>query len=608
MSLTLDFIKERQAIEILNNYNGVNPYIKKLKLNKKIKLTDNQIKYVMNNHNKEPFKVNRVMEITEFIGEELRKSNKLPFTPRKILVQYILAETEKTYHIYGKLKQNQEKSDMYFIPKTQLLEDPYFTPIDVDVDFDKYVELDTLKRKPFEHQKEGIKFLLSRDGAILASDMGLGKTIMSVISALESGSNRILVVCPASVKINWEREINFFDDNTSIISGRKWKPNKFTIINYDILKNFHSLPVKKKSKNDEINEEVLTQIKDYNFDLVIIDEAHLLKNNKAIRTKILMDICKTIPKVWLLTGTPIQNKPIDYYNLLKIIKAPVTDNWEFFVKRYCDAKTFKTKLKNGTEKKVWLTDGNSNLDELSIKTRNQILRRLKEDVLDMPDKTIIPFFLELTNEQESQYNSLWDEYIEKRREEGKTVNIQKDLVELILLRKFIAMETIPYTTELTDNAIEEGNKVIIFTNFTDELMELHQHYKNCSVIHYGGMNEKQKQKSVDEFTNNPKIKVFIGNVKSAGVGINLIASNVTIFNSFDWVPGINEQAEDRSYRLNQKNNVTIYYMLFKDTISVKIWWTLKRKSNIINQILRDDVSKLNEEEKEILNYLKEFED
>ena len=119
-------------------------------------------------------------------------------------------------------------------------------------------------------------------------------------------------------------------------------------------------------------------------------------------------------------------------------------------------------------------------------------------------------------------------------------------------------------------------------------MELHQHFSKISVIHNGLMSNHEKQRSVDRFQDDDKIKVFIGNIKSAGVGITLTAGNIVIFNSYDWVTGNNEQCEDRAYRIGQKNNVTVYYQLFEDTISIRIWGVLKKKKEIINTILGED--------------------
>ena len=116
-------------------------------------------------------------------------------------------------------------------------------------------------------------------------------------------------------------------------------------------------------------------------------------------------------------------------------------------------------------------------------------------------------------------------------------------------------------------------------------MEFDKYFGNKCVIHYGEMSDKEKQRSVDSFQQNDNIKVFIGNIKSAGVGITLTEATYVIFNSFSWVPGNNEQAEDRAYRIGQTNNVTVYYQLFEDTISVRMWETLQRKQDVIDTIM-----------------------
>ena len=566
--------------------------------NKKILLTEKQSKYIIDNHDREPQLIKRVIGITKYLGEELQKQEGLSFTPERILIEFILADTDKTYHVYGKLKQNQSESRMYWLPKTQVTDDPYFEPLNVEVDFSKYNDILAKDgKKLYQHQEEGIRFLLSRNGCILGDDMGLGKSIQSIIAALESGSEKILVVCPSSAKINWEREINTFCDETVIIDGKKWDESKFTIINYDILKNFHTLHDGRRPINNEMEIVLNRELANAKYDLVIIDEAHYLKNNDSIRGKIIVELSvkHNIPKVWLLTGTPVANRPMDYFNLLKIIKSPIADNWKHYAVRYCDGKKFFRTLKNGQRKQIWLTDGASNLEELAAKTKNIILRRLKTDVLDMPDKVITPMHHRLTTKGWIEYEALWEDYLQKRILDGKrNGNLQKDLVELILLRQFIAMQAIPYTIEMVENAIEMGRKVIIFTSFTEELETLTAHFGKIAVKHNGPMTTKQKQKSVDAFQENPKIKVFIGNIKSAGVAITLTEATVVVFNSFDWVPGNNEQAEDRAFRIGQKNDVNVYYQLFDDTISTRMWSMLNNKKDIISIIMGD--KKLSEEE------------
>lgn len=587
--IKLSDIRGRSALNLLETYSGYNPYILGLKAEylraKKLILTDNQSRYIIDNIDRDPEYMNRVVNITQYLGDELKNKLNLDFTPERILIEFMLAETEKAYHVYGKLTKKSE-SKLLWLPKTQVTDDPYFEVINVDVDFTKYNNiLSKFNKKLYQHQEEGIKFLLSRNGCILADDMGLGKSIQSIIAAIESGSKNILIICPSSTKINWEREIKVFCDDTTIIEGKKFSSAKFTIINFDVLKNFHTLIKKGKESETKV---INRQLVNAGYDLCIIDEAHYLKNNDSIRGKIVVELVnnKKIDKVWLLTGTPVANRPMDFFNLLKIINSPISQNWQHYATRYCEGRKFFRTLKNGQKRQIWLTDGASNLEELSSKTKNILLRRLKTDVLDMPDKIVTPMYHLLDSKQKQEYNELWENYILAKKELGKRVKEeQKDLVELILLRQFIANQAIPYTIEMVENAIEMGKKVVVFTSFTDELNTITNHFGKIAVKHNGLMTNTMKQKSVDAFQNNDKIKLFVGNIKSAGVGITLTEGTVVIFNSFDWVTGNNEQAEDRTYRIGQSNNVNIYYQLFDDTISTRMWETLKNKKDVILTIM-----------------------
>ena len=596
--IKLDDIRGRSALDLLETYNGYNPYILGLKTEylktNKLLLTDTQSRYIIDNIDRDPQYINRVVNITPYLGEEIKTKYELDFTPERVLIEFMLAETDKAFHIYGKLTKKSE-SKLFWLPKTQVTDDPYFEPIEVELDFTKYNDvLGQYGKKLYQHQEEGIKFLLSRNGCILADDMGLGKTTQAIIAALESGAKKILVVCPSSTKINWEREINVFCDETTIIEGKKFNESKFTIINFDILKNFHTL-VKRGKENEHgvINR----QLANAGYDLCIIDEAHYLKNNDSIRGKIMVELSTkyNIEKVWLLTGTPVANRPMDFFNLLKIIKSPIANNWQHYATRYCEGRKFFRTLKNGNKKQIWLTDGASNLEELASKTKNIILRRLKTDVLDMPDKVITPMHHLLDTKQQAQYEFLWEDYLLAKKAAGKRVKEeQKDLVELILLRQFIAQQAIPYTIEMAENAIEMGRKVIIFTSFTDELNAIADHFGKSAVRHNGPMTNNMKQRSVDAFQTNDKIKVFVGNIKSAGVGITLTEGTVVIFNSFDWVTGNNEQAEDRAFRIGQKNDVNVYYQLFDNTISTRMWETLKYKKDVISTIMGEKTLTENE--------------
>ena len=569
---------------LLSSYEGKNPYIrfmkKKMVTEKNYFLTNSQSNYIKTYYYYEPKNINKVIELTDYFSEQLKEEHKLKILPKKIFIDTLLAESEKAIHVLCKLHKKQEDFKLLWIPKTQLLDDIHYEELNIEIDFDKYKDLDKRGWKAFNHQEDGIKFLINNKKCILADDMGLGKTYQSIVAALESGSERVLIICPSSLKINWKREVENFCDDVSIISGTYWHPSRFTIINYDILKNFHTVKERGKEYEDwELRKELL----EFNPDLIILDEAHYIKNHKSIRGQIIKDISKTFnnSRVWLLTGTPIANRPMDYYNLLSIIDSPVANNWVHYAKTYCAGMRFK---KGG--KFVWVTKGASNLDELSTKTKRTILRRKKDEVLDLPEKLITPVYLELQNV--GGYENVWNDYLNKRKLDGKKGNPAKDLVETTLLRTFIAMETVPYTIEKTEEALELNKKVIIFCNFNDEMDAFVRHFGKKAVCVRGGMSDKQKQNSVDKFQEDDTCMVFIGQIKAAGVGLTLTKAEIVIMNSLDWVPGNHEQAEDRAYRIGQKETVNIYYMLIDDTIDTLIWSILNNKKKVIGTIMGED--------------------
>lgn len=397
-------------------------------------------------------------------------------------------------------------------------------------------------------------------------------TTIATIAALETGVKKILIICPASLKINWKREIeNYSNRRILIVEGGKWGSTfDFYIINYDILKNYHSL-----EKDDEKNNILIKE----KFDLAIVDEAHYISNTSALRTRLLNDILDKIPKVWLLTGTPMTSRPINYYNLLKIVEAPITLNWESYVKRYC--KGFKFKV---NDRKVWSTKGATNLNELREKTKNIILRRLKKDVLDLPEKIITPVFLELHN---GQYDHELEEFIKISYEEKGEESISITLSRLMKIRQIIAMEKLQYTYELIDSFLEEEKKVIVFTNFTSTLNMIHEKYPKNSVVLDGKMTKEKRQQSIDKFQNDPKIQIFIGNLIAAGSGINLTEAEGVIMNDLCFVPGNHSQGEDRAHRYGQKNSVLVYYPVFENTIEMIIYNIILKKKNDIDQVMGD---------------------
>lgn len=588
--IDLTKLKNKTTLDKIRNYSGTNEHI--LKMKKKLDdegffvLTTSQISYIEENNEREPIDINKVVDISVYFGEQLKEQYSLKTIPERVFIEKLLAESDKSYHVRGKLYKNQKENILFYIPKTQIHTDLFEESLDdIEVDFEKYKSLDQKGRIPFKHQEVGVKFLIKKPKCILADDMGLGKTYQSIVAALEVEAEKVLIICPANAKINWKREImNFVDEeDISIIRTGHWNPKKFTIINYDILNKFHTLIDGRKNYKDY---EIKRFLIDEGFDLLILDEAHYVKNSKADRTKIVNDIAEPIKRRWLLTGTPIANRPMDYYNLLHLCESPATVNWQFYAFRYCAAKKFKKRTKLGKERIIWITDGASNLDELHKRTKSLVLRRKKEDHLDLPPKIISPYYVEV--EDRKKYDSVFEEYLMWAKSEGKNLGAGRHMVELIVLRKFLAMEMIQHTIELAERAIEEGHKVIIFTCFTEPLLELKRRLGDLAVCHHGPMNEKQKQHSIDEFQSNDKIKVFIGNIISAGSAITLTAASEVIMNDLDFVPSNHSQAEDRCYRIGQSKSVNVYYPLFENTVQTMIFDTLQRKRGIINAVMGED--------------------
>ena len=412
-------------------------------------------------------------------------------------------------------------------------------------------------------------------------------TTSTIIAALETGAKKILIICPASLKINWEREIaNYSDRSVFIAEGKKFSTeHDFVIVNYDILKNFH----------DPKDKENSLLVKS-GFELVILDEAHMISNAQAQRTKIINNFVKDVKRVWLLTGTPMTSRPMNYYNLLNIIESPVAQNWMAYAIRYCQGYQFRA-----GNRKVWNVTGASNLEELRDRTSGQILRRLKEDVLDLPDKIITPVYLRTTSKDYKDLMGEYYEWLENKKEESSSLSVQ--FSKLMKVRKVIANEKVKETIEFAQNIIDQGKKVIIFTNFTDTLQLIHNHFGKESVYLDGSCNKVQRQHAVDQFQENEKIKVFVGNLKAAGVGLTLTSAEAVIMNDLSFVPAEHAQAEDRAYRYGQKNNVLVYYPIFENTIEGVIYDILNTKKKIIGTVMGDEVSESVDVVEEILNLI-----
>jgi SWI/SNF-related matrix-associated actin-dependent regulator 1 of chromatin subfamily A len=581
----MDVSLESKAMTLLEGYEGGNNYIIELKrksqINRRFYPTRSQAEYIINNHDKQPKVAKKWVILDAYFAQKLADDKLMTEIPEKVWVEKLLADKEKAFHIWGKVTESEQLHD-FWLPKAAIIKDN--TVKNVVINYDKYSH-----RPPLEHQKEAVQKLVENKKFILADDMGLGKTTSTIIAALESGSKKILIICPATLKINWKREIeNYSDKSVYIAEGKNFSTDAdFVIINYDIIKNFHD--TKKKGES---------QILDANFDLVVVDEAHYIKNATAQRTKLINDLVKKVDRLWLLTGTPMTSRPIDYFNLLSLIESPVAKNWMAYAIRYCQGYQF-----NVGGRKVWNVMGASNLEELRDRTAGLTLRRLKENVLDLPDKIITPVYLRLKSKIYEEIMGEYYDWYDKNPEESKSLTVQ--FTKLTKIRQVIADEKVSQTIELAENIVEQGKKVIIFCNFTDSLNKICEHFGKAAVKVDGSMSKPQRQHSVDSFQENDKIKVFVGNIKAAGVGITLTAAEAVIMNDLSFLPSDHAQAEDRAYRYGQKNNVLVYYPIFENTIEGIIYDILNNKKQVIATVMGDNQNTADAAE-EILKRIQEM--
>jgi SWI/SNF-related matrix-associated actin-dependent regulator 1 of chromatin subfamily A len=460
---------------------------------------------------------------------------------------------------------------------------------------------ENLSLYPF--QKEGVTFIEKKNGrALIADEMGLGKTVQAVSWFKKHNDFRpVLIICPASMKINWQREIQrWCGISAQIISGTVPDEIKseIVIINYDIVYHWFE-----KLHNER-------------FCVLIIDEAHYIKNNHAKRTKVIKRLCKNIPKIIGLSGTPIENKPVEIYNIVNILNPYIFPNFISFAQEYCGAK----KGRYG-----WDFNGSTNMKKLNLILKETVMiRRKKSDVLkQLPEKQIVKVPLEINNREEYQkaenefisflnekFNSDFTEEIEKelknfakrhkieisdeltdqeifmlKQEKFKKVSTAPILVQIEVLKQLCIKGKLDSIKDWIDNFIESGEKLVVFTTHTKTVDFLYEKFKSISVKVDGSVTSVQRQKAVDSFQNDSNVKLFIGNIRAAGIGITLTAASNAAMIEFPWSPGELVQAADRIHRITQTKQVTIWNIVGVDTIEDRIIDILKRKEHVINQVL-----------------------
>ncbi len=467
---------------------------------------------------------------------------------------------------------------------------------------------DGLEYMPF--QGGAIEYASERWGTLLGLEKGLGKTIVSIgVINLKPEIKRILVVCPATLKLNWRNELNKWlvrdHDIVIVPDGKTWiepfdSPVMVTIINYDLL-----------GKH-------LKRLHEREWDLVIADEVQYIKGKATLRKKALLGggqgkgKKKTSPipskKFLALSGTPIPNRVMEIWNIAHHLAPQEFPNYWQFGNRFCGAKA-------GWGGKMDFT-GASNLPELQQKLRGSCMYRVKkEDVLkDLPDKVKqiieMPPSNDLRREldEEKRLYKLHKDTIDELRIRRKMAEINDDpkafaesaeklkggisvaFAEMAKVRAKIAELKAPYVVQQITDMVENVEKVIVFCWHRKLLAEIIAGMDKIGVetvqLH-GGTKMSERQEAVERFQNG-SARVFAGNMVAAGTGITLTASSNIIMAEMDWTPGNMSQAEDRAHRIGQEESVLIQYLIMEDSLdSTMINRVIDKQSNI-DAALDDD--------------------
>ena len=432
------------------------------------------------------------------------------------------------------------------------------------------------KLRPF--QKRGVLWLEKVNGiGLLADEMGLGKSAQAISYIYINPELRpVLVICPASIKINWSKEIKKWSNEESLLLYGKKSSHvanyPWYIINYDILAEEIKIANKKVLKDTSW----IYKLASLGIKAIIIDECQAIVNPSAVRSKAVVTLKKILPNVKFiaLSGTPIKNRPKEFFTILNLLVPKIFPNRWRYLHKYCNPKY------NGFG---WTFDGATKIDELQELIKPLMLRRLKEDVLkDLPPKQRIIIPLETDKVALQNYIDatiqfkLWvQDHIDNKLD--LQINIDR-LKQLAYLAK--RNGCIKWLEEYLDS----GNKLVIATYHKNTLDDLYNHFKKISVCIDGGITGEKRQLAVDAFQKDDKIKFIFIQILCAP-GLTLTKANATCTVEFSWSPSDHFQLEDRVHRISQEaDSVFAYYLIAPKTIEENIIQLIDEKQEVLGKL------------------------
>ncbi|MDO4527682.1 MAG: DEAD/DEAH box helicase [bacterium] len=448
-----------------------------------------------------------------------------------------------------------------------------------------------LRVEPYEYQREGIIFGLENKRIIIGDEPGLGKTLQSIGIVDTANAYPCLVICPSSLKINWQREFEKFTDKSAVVLDNnvrttwgyllKMGVHQVAIVNYESLRKYFVWDIKA-GKQFRLKDVVFCpQIKD--FKSIIIDESHRVKDPSAQQTIFTKGL--SVGKEWciLLSGTPVVNRPEDLIAQLSIMdRLNDFGGRAKFMADYC------------TDPKDKTAEPAVPLSQLSQQLYNScMIRREKAKVLpQLPDKTRVDLYVEISNSNE--YNLAAADLAEYLREYTECTDWEirrkmrmEALVRFMTLRSLATKGKIAQAVDFIRTFLDSGKKLIVFCSLHEVVDELQRHFPKAVTV-TGRDSAVSKQASVDAFQNCPDVQLIICSIKAAGVGLTLTASSNVAFVELAWTYADCCQCEDRAHRIGQKDNVTCYYLLGRSTIDNTIYSLIHRKKSIANEIMNSD--------------------
>lgn len=450
-----------------------------------------------------------------------------------------------------------------------------------------------LRVEPYPYQREGIAYGLDKKRLIIGDEPGLGKTLQSIGIVDTAGAYPCIVICPSSLKINWQREFEKFTGKSALVLDNAVRTtwpyllrmgiHQVAVVNYESLRKYFVWDIKAPSGGSFRLKDVVfcPQIK--MFKSVIIDESHRVKDPSAQQTIFTKGIATGKEYVILLSGTPVVNRPQDLVAQLSIMgRLQEFGGRSGFMADYC------------TDPKDKEAKPAVPLSVLSNQLyANCMVRREKAKVLpQLPDKTRVDIYVDVSNAPE--YNLAAADLAEYLRRYTECTDFEirrkmrmEALVRFMTLRQLATLGKVAQAVDFIRTFLSNGKKLIVFCSLHEVVDALAKAFPG-SVTVTGRDSAAGKQASVDAFQNNPGTMLIICSIKAAGVGLTLTASSNVAFVELPWTYADCCQCEDRAHRIGQRDNVTCYYLLGRGTIDHTIYSLIHQKKSIAAEIMNSD--------------------